>query len=142
MTPTLAGRWQTRLLLLGTAGVVITLLFGWIFSDFRTPLALLFYALVLGFGWDALYHLLQGFRWDGDWPPLFQLIGCLVEGVFLWILATGGFLRDGLPGISPYVSAARFAVHYAVVWTVTFALLQGPLKVIFPRWRFRGGQWI
>jgi hypothetical protein len=142
MTPTLAGRWQTRLLLLGTAGVAVTLLFGWIFSDFRTPLALLFYVLVLGFAWDALYHLLQGFRWDGDWPPLFQLIACIVEGLFLWILATDGFLRDGLPGVSPNLSLARFAVHYGLVWLVIFALLQGTLKVIFPRWRFRGGQWL
>lgn len=142
MTPTLAGRWQTRLFLLGTAGVLVTFLFGWVSGDFRTPLTLLFYVLAFGFAWDAFYHLLQSFRWDGDWPPLFQLIGCLAEGLFLWTLATGGLLRDGLPGISPNLSFARFAGHYGLVWVVTFSLTQGLLKVIFPRWRFRGGQWL
>jgi len=142
MTPTLVGRWQTRLLLMGTVGVVVTLLMGWIFSDFRTPLALLFYVLILGFAWDTLYHLLQGFRWDGDWPPLFQVVGCLAEGLLIWLLVTGGVFREGLPGISPYMSFARFAVHYGLVWAVVLAFTQGLLKVIFPRWRFRGGQWL
>ena len=142
MTPTLAGRWQTRLLLLGTAGVIVTLIFGWIYGDSRSPLALLFYVLLLGFAWDALYHLLQGFRWDGDWPPLFQFAGGIAEGLLIWWLATGGFFRDGLPGISPNLSFARFFWHYATVWFVTFVFSQGLLKVIFPRWRFHGGQWI
>lgn len=142
MTPTLVGRWQTRLLLLGTAGVVVTLIFGWIYGDFRSPLALLFYVLLFGFAWDAFYHLLQGFRWDGDWPPLFQLIGGVAEGLLIWWLATGGLFRAGLPGVDPNLSFARFFWHYTTVWCVTFVFSQAFLKVIFPRWRFHGGQWL
>jgi hypothetical protein len=142
MTPTLRGRWQTRLFLLGTVGVLITLLFGWLYVDFRTPLVLLGYVVLFGFGWDVLYHWIQSFRWDGDWPPIYQLIGGLAEGLLIWLLATSPFLRGGLPDISPNLNFARFASHYGTVWLVTFAVSQSVLKLIFPRWRFYGGEWM
>lgn len=36
--------------------------------------------LVLGFVWEFLYHLLQQFRWEKDWPVLFALLVGIPEG--------------------------------------------------------------
>ena len=41
MTPTLLGRWENRLLLMGLVGVVISLLFGLLYQDVKTPLIVL-----------------------------------------------------------------------------------------------------
>jgi hypothetical protein len=143
MTPTLLGRWQTRLLLLGTAGLVVTLIFGRIFGDATTPLALLGYVLAIGFGWDVLYQYLQSFRWDRDWPPAFQLAAGIFEGLALWGIAQYSFrIWGGLPGVAASLTAAQFVAHYATVWLVVFLGTQGPLRVIFPRWRYRGGEWL
>jgi hypothetical protein len=139
MTMTLYGRWQTRLLLLWTAGLLLTLLFGLAYGDTGTPLALLLYVTLLGLGWDMLYHYLQGFRWEGDWPPLFQLIGGLAEGLLLWALVRT--LPGGLPGVNLALTAGQFAAHYLTVLLVTLALMLGPVKLLFPRWRYHGGQW-
>jgi hypothetical protein len=45
MTPTLLGRWQIRLFLLGTVGLVISLVLGLIVKDFVTPLFALLYIM-------------------------------------------------------------------------------------------------
>lgn len=143
MTPTLMGRWQTRLLLLGTIGLAVTLIFGRIFDDFTTPLALLGYVLVIGFLWDILYGVVQNFRWDRDWPPLFQLIAGIVEGAFLWgVILASAYLGRDLLGIDSHLTFAMFFVHYATVWITTFFATQGLLRIIFPRWRFYGGRWL
>lgn len=148
MTPTLWGRWQTRFLLLGTVGGLVTLIFGYIFANFVTPLLLLGYVLGVGFGWDILYNYLQMFRWDRDWPPPFQLAAGIGEGVFLWLLVKATFFWqilgwNSLPGLNPaQITVGMFVAHYATVWLTTFLASQGPLRVIFPRWRFRGGEWL
>jgi hypothetical protein len=145
MTPTLLGRWQTRLFLLGTVGVLITLIFGFLFKDFVTPLALLGYVLLLGFIWDILYNFLQSLRWDRDWPPLFMVGSGLLEALLVWGLVKAGFLwaglgLAGLPGVYAGLTLTQFAMHYGMVFTVTLLIMLGPLKVVFLKWRFRGGQ--
>jgi hypothetical protein len=142
MTPTLRGRWQTRLLLLGTVGLVVTLIFGHLIGDLRTPLVLLGSVLLLGWGWDVLYHYLQSWRWDRDWPPAFQVAAGVGEGVAVWVLIDASrSLIGGLPGVAATLTPAQFAAHYATVWFTTFLCTQGPLRVILPRWRYRGGEW-
>ena len=145
MTPTLMGRWQTRLLMLGTIGVLITLIFGYLFKDFVTPFALLGYVLLLGFFWDILYNFLQSLRWDRDWPPLLFVIGGLLEALLVWGLVNADFLWSalgltGLPGVHMELTAAQFAAHYGTVFVVTLLIMLGPLRVIFLKWRFQGGQ--
>ena len=142
MTLTLLGRWQTRLLLLGTVGLIVTVIFGRIFGDMLTPLALLGYMLALGFGWDMLYQYLQSWRWDRDWPPAFQLAAGICEGLFVWgLIQAGRSIFGGLPGVAASLTALWFGAHYGTVWLVMFLGTQGPLRIIFPRWRYRGGQW-
>jgi hypothetical protein len=138
LTPTLSGRWQTRFLLLTTLGAPLTFIFGYLSSDFVTPFALLGYVLLLGFLWDIVYNALQALRWDRDWPPLFFVIGGFFEGLFLWDLTY--FIA--LPGVDPQLTFGRFAAHYGAVFLFTLVVMLGPLKVIFLRWRFRGGRLI
>jgi len=136
VTPTLLGRWQTRLLLLGTVGVLVTFAFGFLFSNFITPFALLGYVLFFGFLWDVLYNFLQTRRWDRDWPPLFFVASGLAEGLFLWGLTC----VVALPGVDPQLTFGNFSAHYCTVFIFTLSLMLGPLKVVFLKWRFRGGQ--
>ncbi|MDE5116507.1 MAG: hypothetical protein O4860_04405, partial [Trichodesmium sp. St2_bin2_1] len=72
MTPTLFGRWQTRLLLLATVGILITI-------PFSEPIyfSVLAYIAILGLFWDVVYDFLQKFRWDRDWPGVYQLLAAI-----------------------------------------------------------------
>jgi len=146
MTPTLYGRWQTRFILLITVGVLITLFFGWLFQDYVTTLSILAYVLVIGFGWDILYQFLQTFRWDEDWPVVFQVFTGLAEAILIWILIKfvpwEVFGQTQLPGVNPNITFLQFFYHYFTVWLAVLLCTQGPLRIIFPRWRFFGGQWL
>ena len=97
MTPTLFGRWQTRLLLFATIGVLVTLPFflGLITSQSGSIFFwILGYVAIFGIGWDALYISLQQLRWDRDWPGAFQLIAGIWEALFVLFLIK----IIGLPG--------------------------------------------
>ena len=146
MTPTLMGRWQTRLILLGTIGLAVTLIFGRLVDDYTTPLTLLGYVLVIGFVWDMFYDYMQTLRWDQDWPPVLQLATGIIEAAFLWgLILVGdqiGWLGGTLPRIAPSLSVGLFLTHYTLVWVTTFLATQGVLRIIFPRWRFHGGKCI
>jgi hypothetical protein len=150
MTPTLHGRIQTR--------IFVTLIVGGIWTLIITPLlpapqpvstgelykvtfTVLITQLVLGIGWELLYHWLMGFRWEKDWPSFFGFIEGITEGVLLWIVLSA----DLVPGISEdpgdrRVFGSTFLVLFITTWIVTWAWLQGPMKVVNPRWRFRGGR--
>lgn len=141
MTPTLSGRWQTRLFLLVTVGLVLTLFFAdWFESvqvgTYEIPFVVLFWVGLIGLGWDVLYDRVQKGRWDSDWPPAYQLGAGVAEGGLLYVLVRAGWL----PGVPAELPFWMFFVHYATVWTALFLMTQGPLRVLYPQWRFRGGQ--
>lgn len=142
MTPTLSGRWQSRFFLLTVLGVPLTAVFAWLYGDWKTPFALLGYVLLLGLSWDGLYYGLQTIRWNRDWPPLFAWLAGLWEGAFLWLVVTL-FWRNGLTplGVNEGLTFGRFAAHYLTVFIVTWAASHTLLPILFPRWRFRGGEW-
>ncbi len=139
MTPTLLGRIQTRLLLLGTVGLVWTLIIspflpaggadtGEVYT--ATFRALLIVALVGVVVWEPLYHALQQLRWEKDWPTGIGLVTGLTEGVSTYlILAT-----------SMDVPGAAFAIHFATTWILVWATIHGPLRIVLLRWRYRGGR--
>jgi len=142
MTPTLFGRWQTRLLLLATIGVLVTLPFGLgIISP--SPSSVYFWVLgyvaIFGMVWDILYNYLQKFRWDRDWPGIFQLLAGIWEGIFLIIIIK--IFRLPLSGVSN-LNLGVFIGHYSLVWLGIYLASQTVMRVLFPRWRFRGGQWL
>jgi hypothetical protein len=144
MTPTLFGRWQTRLLLLATIGVVVSIAFAigligpgansvyfWILS----------YVAIFGLIWDVLYNYLQKFRWDRDWPAAYQLGAGIWELTFIFCgVGVFGFLPIPIPKTELPIGA--FLLHYSLVWLAVFTASQTLMRIIFPRWRFRGGQWL
>lgn len=138
MTPTLLGRIQTRLLLLATVGTFVTFFYGILaailspdFLGFFVPFILLILVALFGIIWDILFNLLQKLRWDRDWPPAFSLIAAFIEMLPVMLVAL-------LLNVHPVL----FLFHYWTVWWATFIMALGPMRIIFPRWRFRGGQWL
>ncbi len=142
MTPTLLGRWQTRLLLLGTLGVLITIPFSLINGDAIYFQVLLCIA-VLGCIWDIVYNLIQQIRWDHDWSALWQLAAGIWEAFFFYVpfkFLLGNVLK--LPCLNSDLPFDKFLLHYICIWLAVFTASQTIMRVIFPRWRFHGGEWL
>lgn len=143
MVPTLWGRLQTRLILLATVGAVATALITLVLpvsaplSDrYRTTFIVLATVAVLGLGWEFIYHFLMQFRWEKDWPSMFGLLTAVPEGLLVWLL-----LRLGVvPGLPDGVPTLAFAIHFVTVWLCIWLVANGPMRVPFIRWRFRGGR--
>jgi len=119
VVPTLLGRVQTRIVLLATVGSLVTWLVGGSFE-------VLAIVALLGVGWELIYQLLMQFRWEKDWPTLFGLLTAIPEGALVFAL-----LRPE-PG--------PFLLHFGLVWLAVWLVANGPMRVPFPRWRFRGGR--
>jgi heme/copper-type cytochrome/quinol oxidase subunit 4 len=143
MVPTLFGRIQTRLWLLAGVGGLITVLLTPVLpmraalaDKYQTTFVVLGSVAVIGVVWEFVYHLLMQWRWEKDWPTLFGLVTAIPEGLLVGYLATQGLLPF-LPGT---VAPAVFAVHFVVVWLAVWLIANGPMRVPFVRWRFRGGR--
>ena len=87
MVPTLYGRIQTRIVLLAVIGGLWTLIITPFLptglplgASYRTTFAVLLTVLVLGVLWEFVYHGLQQFRWEKDWPTFFGLITMITGG--------------------------------------------------------------
>lgn len=144
MVPVLLGRIQTRIFLLALVGSAVTALItawlpaagGPLADRYRTAFAVLAAVAVLGVVWELLYHLLMQFRWEKDWPSLFGLLTGVPEAVVLWLLLRA----DAVPGVAATPPGAAFALHFAAVWVAVWLAANGPMRVPFLRWRFRGGR--
>lgn len=149
MTPTLAGRIQTRLFLLWTLGLVISLFYTLVYRmlapeppavtslAFWELLVVLAYVTVIGSVLDGLYIFIQQFHWDRDWPLGYQFLSGFFEGMLVFWL----FYFGWLPGTS-YDAGDwwRFWLAYGTIWFTTWWWIFGPMRIFFLRWRFRGGQ--
>jgi hypothetical protein len=143
MLPTLMGRIQTRVFLLAVVGGLVTLLVAPILpidasigEKYRVSFIVLITVAVLGIGWELLYHLLMQFRWEKDWPTLFGLVTLVPEGLLVLALLELGLI----PTIDRPVSAVAFWIHFTLVWLAVWVVANGPMRVPFIRWRFRGGR--
>src|SRR3954468_4267072 len=141
MLPTLSGRIQTRILVTLVVGGLWTLIItpvlpihGALSDAYDVTFRLLVAVVVLGIGWELIYHGIQQFRWEKDWPTFFGLITCVNEGLLLWFVADAGWI----PGVDS-VPAAAFAIDFGTVWLVVWLWVNGPMRVPYIRWRFRGG---
>ena len=45
----------------------------------------------------------------------------------------------GLPGFPRDLPLPVFVAQYGLVWLVVFLWTQGPMRALFPFWRFHGG---
>ena len=137
MTLTLAGRIQTRLLLLLTIGLIWNLVLALPpgTQELSGRLEILALMGLLGMGWDLAYHAAQQVRRDRDWPALFGLVAAVPEAFVLWSVA----------GASPLTAAARgtpgsFTFMFGTTWVLMYLCAQGPLRVVIVRWRLNGGR--
>lgn len=141
MTPTLRGRIETRIIVVLAVGIVWTILLSPILTvisfgpSFVEILGFGFLAVLLTafFGaviWEPLYHGLQQFRWEKDWPTGLGLVTGLNEGLLVLI-----FLA-----LIGSISIFSFFVHFTTTWLLIWFFLNGPLRVLAPEWRFRGGR--
>jgi hypothetical protein len=144
MTPTLLGRWQTRLLLLATIGVLVSIPFATGLIGNNSNLVyfwIVAYVAIFGLVWDILYNYLQKSRWDRDWPAAYQVFAGIWEMVFVFCgVKILGFFPIPMP--KEELSPSIFLLHYSVVWLAVFISSQSLMRIIFPRWRFRGGKWL
>jgi hypothetical protein len=135
--PTLNGRIQTRVFLLLVVGGIWTLLLTPVLplgvplgTAYGDTFVVLLTVLVLGVGWEFVYHLLQQFRWENDWPTLFGLLTAVNEGLLVWLL------------VPVPVSIGVFLVQFLSTWILVWLAAIGPMRVPFVHWRFRGGRLI
>src|SRR5947208_12671621 len=92
MVPTLVGRIQTRIFLLVVIGGLWTLVIGpflpvagaTVGDKYETAYKVLGVVLLLGIGWELIYHFLQQFRWEKDWPAFFGFWEAIPEGLLAW----------------------------------------------------------
>lgn len=90
--------------------------------------------VVLGIGtliWEPIYHGLQQFRWEKDWPLIFGLLTAANEGLLAYIVL-------GELGVA--VAPRPFIVHFGVVWITMWLVAAGPMRVVSLRWRYQGGR--
>ncbi|WP_040808333.1 hypothetical protein [Nocardia concava] len=145
MTPTLNGRIQTRVLVLGVIGFLVAAVLTPLLpmgrlsveQGYRVTLTVLIAVILVGVGWELLYHGLQQFRWDKDWPTLFGLVTIVNEGLLMWMLVRYTAIvlpRNLRPG------ALAFLIDFTLTWLVFWMFVNGPIRVLLPRWRYNGGR--
>jgi hypothetical protein len=141
VTPVLFGRIQTRLFLLATFGLVWTIIltpFLTLISSaslsqlYQATLLALVLTGVIGILWECLYHFLQQFRWEKDWPAIFILLESIPES-FVVFFVLQKIVSFDVPPIA-------FGLDFYTTWIVVFFAAHGPLRVPFIRWRYRGGR--
>jgi hypothetical protein len=145
MTPTLYGRWQTRWFLLFVIGFPVTFLlltFGWIQSSGGLAFWILIYLGFFGIFWDILYDRLQQFMWDHDWPGLFQFFANILEGLLFKLIFLPFLSQLNAPGLDHNINIQGFIIQYVVVSVSIYLLSWMVMRLLFPRWRFRGGEWL
>jgi hypothetical protein len=149
MTPTLSGRWQTRLLLYIFIGLPVTLLFAlyntnwqlwpplWDRPVFFQPFLVITCILVLGLILDPVYIQLQRFHWDQDWPFSHQFFFSIVEFLIVWYAIDFGLL-DIL--FAPRPEWNEVVYHFSTVFILSFLAILGGCQIFLVRWRFKGGE--
>jgi hypothetical protein len=145
MTPTINGRIQTKFFLLFVIGTIWTLILtpfldgmgGSYLQTFYNAFQVLAWVFVLGIFWELLWHGLQQFRWEKDWPIMFGLFQFIPEGALVWFvvnpdqlgLTTGGGVPTG-----------AFLLHFITTVLITWTWVVGPHRLFFIRWRYQGGR--
>jgi len=139
MLLTLSGRVQTRIFMLVVFGGLITLALTPVLPndpDYQTTLLVVATVTVLGVVWEFVYHGIQQFRWEKDWPTLFGLITAINEGALVWLVLK----LDVVPGIDEAPPFSTYVILFLVIWILIWLWVNGPMRVPLIRWRFHGGR--
>jgi len=106
-------------------------------QDYQMAFITLALMTALGLIWEVLYHGLQQFRWDRDWPPMFVLLAGIPEGAVLWLVLRAVGVTQGtvLPASSVF---PMFVLLFASTWVVLLLAQLGPMRVLSVRWRYQG----
>ncbi len=139
MLLSLFGRIQTRIFVLAVIGGLVTLAITPLLPDdppYKVTFLVLLTVIVIGVVWEFVYHGLQQFRWEKDWPTLFGLLTAINEGALIWLLLQS----DVVPGIDEPPTFTSFVVQFGVVWVTTWVWVNGPMRIPLIRWRFNGGR--
>jgi hypothetical protein len=151
MTPTLLGRWTTRLLLFVFIGLPVTFLWGlylenWSFppptssdSLFVQAFVFLTLILILGLVLDVLYMQIQRFHWDQDWPFAYQFFFSILEFLIVYY-AICYEIVDYVFEFRPRPTFNAAACHFSLVFIPSFLALLGGIQIFLVRWRFKGGE--
>ena len=122
MTPTLAGRIETRLFLNFLVAFPVLALLGMV--------RVFFIMVALGVVLDFLYHTLQHKRWEGDWPHLYALLSGTLEGLLLWVIIS----------LAGNLEFSIFVLIYSLIWASMYIFQSTLLNIFFPKRRFQGGK--
>jgi hypothetical protein len=104
-------------------------------STVRSAAATVAVMALLGSVWELAYHGAQQLRWDRDWPSVLVLASVTAEAGPVW-LALGRLPRHWVhraPG-------ASFLLLLGSAWVLMWLFAQGPMRVLFVRWRINGGR--
>ena len=151
MLPTLSGRIQTRIFALAVFGGIWTLLITLVLPtgarlgpSYGATFTILLMVIVIGILWELLYHFLMQFRWEKDWPAIFNLGQMIPEGITTFLLLHVAVLNPlgDLEGgdKEQFVPVVAYVMLFVTTWIVTWLFANGPMKIFFIRWRFRGGR--
>jgi hypothetical protein len=142
VVPTLFGRLQTRLLVLAVIGSLWLLLITPVLPQraslghkYQASFLVLGLVMAIGVVWEFIYHGLQQFRWEKDWPTLFGFLTGAPEGALVWLV-----LRLVIPSSLIRPNFPSFLIAFSTVWVVVWLWDNGPMRVPFIHWRFRGGR--
>lgn len=147
MLPTLNGRIQTRILGLGIIGFVVALFITPLLptgslslgQSYRVTFSVVIAVVLVGVLWELLYHGLQQFRWEKDWPTLFGMVTIVNEGLLMWLLV--GHSTLVVPEhLRP--SLLAFTIQFVITWLAFWIVVNGPMRIVFHRWRFAGGRFL
>jgi len=133
--PTLAGRLQTRLLIVLVIDVPVTVILGVLLDVEASRAAKV--GLVIGglcLLWELLWHSVQQLRWDKDWPSLLAFLIGVPEAL------VGKVVLAWLSVLPFHMEWGKYNILFAASWILGWLLQQGPLRVLFPSWRFEGGR--
>ncbi len=151
MIPTLNGRIQTRIFLVLFIGIPWTLIItpflpnnrdqipgSSLLDTYKTTFCVLGIVLAVALVfWEWLYHFLQQFRWEKDWPVMFSLFLVVPEAIVAKLIFNALDIGEKFNATA---TDATFWWHIGTTWLVMWLFVLGPIKIFFIRWRFNGGR--
>ncbi len=134
--------------MMATLGVGWTAIIGWLLPrpdgvDLGNMYKALYQAVlvvtVVGVVWELIYHGLQQFRWEKDWPIMYGLLVAVPEGIVAYLILDAGLPWEQRAPDGNFPVPA-FLIMFITLWLLIWAFTNGPMRILSLRWRYRGGR--